>query len=164
MALDNNYFYAIMDYFPAQDRPQIKKALESIDEDQEVRLLATDFKKPTLALLMSFSAGIFGMDRFYNEDKGLAIGKLSLTIAAAVFYLTIFLFFIGALLLIAVTIWTLVDWFLIVGAVKTKNTQRFYMALNGIPPYASPALTYGTNVPSQATDVSASSKEQDQAE
>lgn len=67
------------------------------------------FKDPTTALLISIFAGAYGIDRFYIGDTGMGVGKL----------LTC-----GGLF-----VWTIVDWFLIQGATKQKNLEKFNQAM-----------------------------------
>jgi TM2 domain-containing membrane protein YozV len=67
------------------------------------------FKDPTTALLISIFAGAYGIDRFYIGDTGMGVGKL-LTCGG-------------------VGIWAIVDWFLIQGATKQKNLEKFNQAM-----------------------------------
>ena len=67
------------------------------------------FKDPTPALLISIFAGAYGIDRFYIGDTGMGVGKL-LTCGG-------------------LGIWAIVDWFLIQGATKEKNLEKFNQAM-----------------------------------
>lgn len=67
------------------------------------------FKDPTTALLISIFAGAYGIDRFYIGDTGMGVGKL-LTCGG-------------------LGIWAIVDWFLIQGATKEKNLEKFNQAM-----------------------------------
>jgi TM2 domain-containing membrane protein YozV len=59
--------------------------------------------------LISIFAGAYGIDRFYIGDTGMGVGKL-LTCGG-------------------VGIWAIVDWFLIQGATKQKNLEKFNQAM-----------------------------------
>ncbi|SFJ88635.1 TM2 domain-containing protein [Pseudovibrio ascidiaceicola] len=60
-------------------------------------------KNPVVALVLGLFLGSFGIDRFYTGQIGLGILKL--------------------ITLGALGIWTLIDWFLIMGAARNKNIQ-----------------------------------------
>lgn len=83
----------------------IREKLVSLDESQWQRLQLTQFKDPTTSLLISIFAGQLGIDRFFIGDTGMGVGKL-LTCGGF-------------------GIWAIVDWFLIQGATKEKNTIAF---------------------------------------
>lgn len=63
----------------------------------------TQFKDPTMALILSILVGSLGVDRFYIGDVGLGVGKL-LTCGGAY-------------------IWWLVDLFMIQDATRKKNLE-----------------------------------------
>jgi TM2 domain-containing membrane protein YozV len=67
------------------------------------------FKDPTMMLIVSLLGGSFGIDRFIIGDTGLGIGKL-LTCGGF-------------------GIWTIVDWFLIMGATREKNMEKIQQML-----------------------------------
>ena len=69
-------------------------------------LLAADDSKWSI---ISLFAGSLGIDRFFIGDTGLGIAKL---ITCGGF-----------------GIWTIVDWFLIMGAARDKNMQKLQMVL-----------------------------------
>ena len=62
------------------------------------------FKDPTISLIISLIGGSLGIDRFFIGDTGLGVGKL-LTCGG-------------------LGIWSIVDWFLIMGATRDKNFQK----------------------------------------
>ncbi len=133
MSFSEHYFYSQLDLFPAQQLPHIRESLKEVSKEQEERILTTEFKSPTRALLLSLTAGYLGLDRYYNDDIGLGVGKsvlFGLGVLLAMIPL-IGISIIGFLLLLADFIWALVDWFLIVNAVKAKNSQRLTTALTG---------------------------------
>ncbi len=65
--------------------------------------------RSTICLIISLFAGSLGIDRFFIGDTGLGIAKL---ITCGGF-----------------GIWTIVDWFLIMGAARDKNMQKLQMVL-----------------------------------
>jgi len=95
-------------YFPESQIPFIRERLLACDEDKASMLHAIQYKDPTIALILSIFIGNLGIDRFYIGDTGLGIGKL-LTCGG-------------------IGIWTIIDWFLIMGATREKNLERL-MAL-----------------------------------
>jgi TM2 domain-containing membrane protein YozV len=96
-------------FFEGHHLEGIREKLLSLDENEWRKVQFLQFKDPTTALLISIFVGGFGIDRFYIGDTGMGVGKL-LTCGG-------------------VGIWTIVDWFLIQGATKEKNTQAFFNAL-----------------------------------
>ena len=91
-------------YFPESQILFIRERLLAADESKEGLLHALQFKDPTIALILSVLTGNLGIDRFYIGDTGLGIGKLITC---------------GGL-----GIWTIIDWFLIMGATREKNLLR----------------------------------------
>lgn len=67
------------------------------------------FKDPTIILIVSLLVGSLGVDRFMLGDTGLGIGKL-LTCGG-------------------LGIWTIIDWFSIMGVTREKNLAKFHIAL-----------------------------------
>ena len=68
------------------------------------------FKEPGTALIISIvNGGPLGIDLFYIGDTGMGIGKL-LTCGG-------------------LGVWTIIDWFLIMGATREKNMETFQNAL-----------------------------------
>jgi len=91
-------------YFESENIPQIRSRLLELDASKWVMVQAIDLKNPTTVLIVSLLAGALGIDRFMIGDTGLGIGKL-LTCGG-------------------LGIWTIVDWFLIMGATKQKNLAK----------------------------------------
>ena len=87
-------------YFPEERFADVKTILESMSEDKQAALAMAGFKDPTISLIIS----PFGVDRFYIGDTGLGIAKL-LTCGG-------------------LGIWSIIDWFLIMSAVREKNFQK----------------------------------------
>ena len=91
-------------YFPEERFDDVKTILENMSEDKQAALAMAGFKDPTISLIISLLGGAFGVDRFYIGDTGLGIAKL-LTCGGLGF-------------------WSIIDWFLIMGAVREKNFQK----------------------------------------
>nr|WP_321450785.1 TM2 domain-containing protein [uncultured Carboxylicivirga sp.] len=93
------------DRFPAESMPVIKKKLEEIDDQRFFLISTQEYRNPTIMLVLSFFFGYLGVDRFMLGQTGLGIAKL-LTCGGF-------------------GIWTLVDLFLIMGATKDSNFEKF---------------------------------------
>ena len=91
-------------YFPEERFADVKTILESMSEDKQASLAMSGFKDPTITLIISLLGGGLGLDRFYIGDTGLGVAKL-LTCGG-------------------LGIWSIIDWFLIMGAVREKNFQK----------------------------------------
>ena len=91
-------------YFPEERFADVKTILESMSEDKQAALAMAGFKDPTISLIISLLGGAFGVDRFYIGDTGLGVAKL-LTCGG-------------------LGIWSIIDWFLIMSAVREKNFQK----------------------------------------
>lgn len=96
-------------FFEGHNLHAIRERLLALDDEKWPMIQMVQFKDPTTALLISIFAGAYGIDRFYIGDTGMGVGKL----------LTC-----GGLF-----VWTIVDWFLIQGATKQKNLEKFNQAM-----------------------------------
>ncbi len=96
-------------YFESYQLLQIREKLVALPEDRWTTLQILQFKDPTLMLIISIFVGQFGVDRFIIGDTTLGIIKL-LTCGG-------------------LGIWTIVDWFLIMGAAREKNTEQLASVL-----------------------------------
>lgn len=96
-------------YFESHQLPLIRNSLIELDDSKWVTLQLTQFKDPTTSLIVSLVAGGFGIDRFLIGDTGLGVGKL-LTCGG-------------------LGIWAIVDWFLIMGATREKNLEKFQQSI-----------------------------------
>lgn len=103
------YMMSNSKYFEGHNLPAIRERLLALDDDKWPMIQMVQFKDPTTALLISIFAGAYGIDRFYIGDTGMGVGKL-LTCGG-------------------LGIWAIVDWFLIQGATKQKNLERFNQAM-----------------------------------
>ncbi len=92
-------------YFEGHHLNVIREKLISLDESKWGLVQTMQFKDPTTSIIVSIIAGHFGIDRFMIGDTGMGVGKL-LTCGGF-------------------GIWTIVDWFLIMGATREKNMEAF---------------------------------------
>ena len=90
--------------FEAHQVMQVREMLLKADESKWSYLQILQFKEPTTALIISLIGGGLGIDRFYIGDTGMGVAKL-LTCGG-------------------LGIWTIVDWFLIMGSTREKNFQK----------------------------------------
>ncbi len=79
----------------------IREKLLVLDDSQWIIIQSLNIKDPMLSLIVSIVGGHFGIDRFLIGDIGLGIGKLITC---------------GGL-----GVWTVIDWFLIMDATRSKN-------------------------------------------
>jgi hypothetical protein len=82
----------------------LREKLLALDDSQWIILQSLNIKDPMLSLIVSIVGGHFGIDRFLIGDIGLGIGKLITC---------------GGL-----GIWTVIDWFLIMDATRSKNFEK----------------------------------------
>jgi TM2 domain-containing membrane protein YozV len=83
----------------------MRNYLEKMDDEKFFRLQTMQFKDPTLLLVLSILVGHFGVDRFLLDQTGIGVAKL-LTCGG-------------------LGVWTIVDWFLIMGLTRDYNFNRF---------------------------------------
>ena len=91
-------------YFPESQISTIRERLLASDDSTMDILHTIQYKDPTISLVLSLFIGGWGVDRFYIGDTGLGVAKL-LTCGG-------------------VGIWTIIDWFLIMGSTREKNLER----------------------------------------
>jgi TM2 domain-containing membrane protein YozV len=96
-------------YFESYQVGAVREKLLSLDDSKWVNLQSLQLKDPTIILVISLVGGVFGIDRFIIGDVGLGVGKL-LTCGGF-------------------GIWALVDWFLIMGATRQKNMEKFQQVM-----------------------------------
>lgn len=96
-------------FFESHMVPQLRERLLNVDESKWGMIQSIQFKDPTISLVISLLGGGLGIDRFFIGDTGLGIGKL-LTCGGF-------------------GIWTIVDWFIIMGATREKNFAKLQMYL-----------------------------------
>ena len=99
------------DYFPSESLPMIRERLEHLDPACEMSVMATSYLNPLINLAVSFFIGELGVDRFLIGQVGAGIGKLLLTMCCG-----------------AGLVWWFIDLFLIMGATKKRNLEKFMLA------------------------------------
>ncbi len=104
------YITSMRDNFNSNDIPIIKASLEKISDDKFIVFQSINYKSPVVAIVLSLLLGCFGIDRFY-------IGNVLFGILKLITF--------GGL-----GIWTIVDWFLIMGATKKVNFKKFMNQVN----------------------------------
>ena len=87
----------------------IRELLLGADDAKWPMLQALQFKDPTITLIISIIGGSLGIDRFFVGDMGLGVIKL-ITCGGC-------------------GIWTIVDWFLIMGTARDRNMQKLQALL-----------------------------------
>lgn len=92
-------------FFESHHLGAVRERLVNLDDSKSSAMQMVQFKDPTTALIISILIGGLGIDRFYIGDTGLGIAKL-LTCGG-------------------LGIWTIIDWFLIMGATREKNMEAF---------------------------------------
>ena len=93
-------------YFDGHQVPVIQQHLLTLDDSTFLLLQSLGLKDPTTMLIISLLAGSFGIDRFMLGDIALGVAKL-LTCGGF-------------------GIWTIVDWFTIMGRTKEQNSQKLF--------------------------------------
>ncbi len=93
--------------FPQAALPAIQRQLEEMDESKWIMLQGISFRDPLIMLLASFLGGGLGIDRFLIGQTGLGIAKL-LTCGG-------------------LSIWALIDLFLIMDATRETNLEKLQM-------------------------------------
>lgn len=96
-------------YFNAYSLAPIRDQLLKLDDSRMLMLQSANIKDPTMTLVISIVGGSLGIDRFYLGDTGLGVAKL-LTCGG-------------------LGIWTIVDWFLIMGRAREVNLERIQRVL-----------------------------------
>ncbi len=91
-------------YFPEEVLPQLKAAVEGLDNDRYNALFMQTYRDPLMMLIVSLIAGGLGVDRILLGQTGLGILKL-LTCGG-------------------VGIWAIIDWFLIMGLTRDANLDK----------------------------------------
>ncbi len=95
-------------YFEPMHLGTIREKLLQTDDNKALAIQTQQYFDPTIMLVVSIVAGHLGVDRFIIGDIGIGVGKLITC---------------GGL-----GIWTIVDWFLIMGDTRVKNLQKLQIA------------------------------------
>ncbi len=91
-------------FFESHHVMQIREKLLEVDDSKWGVIQTLQFKDPTTSIIVSLLGGQLGIDRFMIGDTGMGIGKL-LTCGG-------------------LGIWTIIDWFMIMGATREKNLEK----------------------------------------
>ena len=96
-------------YFEGFQLLAIRERLLALDDSKLINLQAANLKDPSTLLIVSIIGGHFGIDRFLLGEVGLGIAKL-LTCGG-------------------LGIWTIVDWFLVMGRTRDINLRKLQQVL-----------------------------------
>lgn len=96
-------------FFESHQVMQVKEKLLATDESKWSIVQTLQFRDPVIMLVVSLLGGTFGIDRFIIGDTGMGVGKL-LTCGG-------------------LGVWTIIDWFLIMGATREKNFHKILQVL-----------------------------------
>jgi TM2 domain-containing membrane protein YozV len=91
-------------FFEPHLLPAIREKLLQTDDSRLMMMESVTYREPILMLIISILGGHFGIDRFIIGDTGLGVGKL-LTCGG-------------------LGVWTIVDWFLIMGRTREVNFEK----------------------------------------
>ena len=116
----------LQDKIPSTSLPLVKEKLEKASEDQISSLAVLPLKSHIIGLVLGWSLGICGADRFYKGDIVLGIAKLALFLVGCI---TIAIG-IGGLLIFAALIWSFVDLFLVWKGIKQDNLDKILSVLS----------------------------------
>jgi TM2 domain-containing membrane protein YozV len=96
-------------YLEGHQMYQIRQRLLEMDDSRWRMLQFMQFNDPVIILIVSLVTGPLAVDRFMIGDIGLGVAKL-LTCGG-------------------LGIWVLIDWIMIMGITRQKNTEKLMMAI-----------------------------------
>lgn len=96
-------------FFEGHQLSAIRERMLTMDDSKWALIQTIQFKDPTISLVVSLLGGSLGIDRFLIGDVGLGIGKL-LTCGGF-------------------GIWTIVDFFMIMGRTREVNLEKIRQVL-----------------------------------
>ena len=99
------FIASVGEKFPSEKLMFIRDIMSKLDDGKLPVIQSVDFKNPTTMLIFSIFLGSLGVDRFMLGETGLGVAKL-LTCGG-------------------LGIWTIIDWFMIMGKTKESNFQKF---------------------------------------
>lgn len=124
--------------FPNAQLPLLRVMLIKASDEDWVNINAAPFKNPITALIMSFAAGTYGVDRFYLGQPLLGIGKLFLTLVFLAWLVAMEMtdlenwiaIVLGLCILSALLFWYFLDIYLVFKTAKEKNLKILLTILN----------------------------------
>lgn len=108
----NQFLIANAKFFEQLDIPEIRAALVNVPDEKQLSIQIANYKDPTMMLIISILVGSFGIDRFMLEQTGLGVIKL-ITLGGC-------------------GIWTIIDWFLIMGETKRYNKRKLLQTIQSL--------------------------------
>jgi TM2 domain-containing membrane protein YozV len=99
------FMIAMNDKFPQEKIMAMREQLARVDDSKFAAIQSINYKSPVMVLILSLFFGSLGVDRFMLEEPGLGVLKL-LTCGGF-------------------GIWTIIDWFLVMGKTKEYNYLKF---------------------------------------
>lgn len=96
-------------YFPPENFSMIRAQLEKADDNKFIQIQSISYKDPSTMIIVSLFGGHWGIDRFMLGETGLGVAKL-LTCGG-------------------LGVWTIVDWFLIMGRTREINSENLMRIL-----------------------------------
>ncbi|NDJ26916.1 TM2 domain-containing protein [Campylobacter sp. MIT 12-8780] len=122
----NAVLLSIKDKIPDSSLAIVQDKLKVASEDKLNTLMVLPLKNVIIGLVLGLLFGGFGIDRFYKGDIGLGIAKLVLWILGC----ATVIFYIGAVFLIILWVWVIVDFFLVWKGIKQDNLNKILAVLS----------------------------------
>ncbi|MBO7606366.1 MAG: TM2 domain-containing protein [Paludibacteraceae bacterium] len=111
-SLIDQFMLANADNLDKSKMQEIISKLEELPDSASNQLLTLQLKKPLTNFIISFFLGNFGVDRFVMGQTGKGVLKL-LTCGG-------------------VGIWTIIDWFTVMGRTRELNTEKLISLINSV--------------------------------
>lgn len=105
----DSFIMANSKFFHDYQLVTLRETLLSVDDDRWPQVSTLQFHDPLISLIVSLVGGYLGIDRFIIGD--VALGLLKLITCGGM------------------GVWTVIDWFLIMGATRDKNMKKLHMVI-----------------------------------